>query len=115
MIASSSSSPPPRMLWLTTMPPRLMTATSEVPPPMSTTMLPVGSPTGRPGPMAAGIGSLDQVRGAGARAQAGLLDRPLLDAGHAARDADDDARMRPAVLVHLLDEVPEHLFRDVEV
>src|SRR3954462_15535815 len=100
MIASSSSSPPTRIDWLTTMPPRLMTATSEVPPPMSTTMLPVGSPTRSPAP-----------RGAGARAQAGLLDRALLDPGDAARDADDDARVRPAVLVHLLDEVPEHLFR----
>ena len=39
------------------MPPRLMTATSDVPPPMSTTMLPVGSPTGRPAPIAAAIGS----------------------------------------------------------
>ena len=39
------------------MPPRLMTATSDVPPPMSTTMFPVGSPTGRPAPMAAAIGS----------------------------------------------------------
>src|SRR3954467_9462740 len=57
MIASSSSSPPTRIDWLTTMPPRLMPATSEVPPPMSTTMLPVGSPTGRPAPMAAAIGS----------------------------------------------------------
>ena len=39
------------------MSPREMTATSEVPPPMSTTMLPVGSPTGRPAPMAAAMGS----------------------------------------------------------
>ncbi len=45
------------MDWDTTMPPRLITATSDVPPPMSTTMLPVGSPTGRPAPMAAAIGS----------------------------------------------------------
>ena len=34
-----------------------MTATSDVPPPMSTTMLPVGSPTGSPAPIAAAIGS----------------------------------------------------------
>ena len=39
------------------MPPRLMTATSVVPPPMSTMRLPVGSPMGRPAPMAAAIGS----------------------------------------------------------
>ena len=56
-MASSSSSPPMRIDWLVTMPPREMTATSVVPPPMSTTMLPVGSWTGRPAPMAAAIGS----------------------------------------------------------
>ena len=39
------------------MSPREMTATSLVPPPMSTTMQPVGSPTGRPAPMAAAMGS----------------------------------------------------------
>ena len=41
----------------TTMPPSEITATSLVPPPMSTTMFPVGSPTGRPAPIAAAIGS----------------------------------------------------------
>ncbi len=46
-----------RIDWLVTIPPRLMTATSVVPPPMSTTMLPVGSFTGRPAPIAAAIGS----------------------------------------------------------
>ena len=57
MIASSSSSPPMRTDWLVTMPPSEITATSVVPPPMSTTMLPVGSWTGRPAPMAAAMGS----------------------------------------------------------
>ena len=57
MIASSISSPPTRTDWATTMPPREMTATSVVPPPMSTTMLPVGSATGRPAPIAAAMGS----------------------------------------------------------
>ena len=57
MIASSSSSPPIRIDWLTTMPPSEITATSLVPPPMSTTIEPVGSPTGRPAPIAAAIGS----------------------------------------------------------
>ena len=41
----------------TTIPPSEITATSLVPPPMSTTMLPVGSPTGSPAPIAAAIGS----------------------------------------------------------
>src|ERR671935_658391 len=57
MIASSISSPPTLRLWLTTMPPSEMTATSVVPPPTSTIMFPVGSPTGRPAPIAAAIGS----------------------------------------------------------
>src|SRR5215218_902347 len=58
---------------------------------------------------------LDQVRLARAGRQARLLDRALLDAGDARRDADDDARVRPAVLVHLLDEVAQHLLGHVEV
>jgi hypothetical protein len=57
MIASSSSSPPMRTDWLATMPPSEMTATSVVPPPTSTIMLPLGSCTGSPAPMAAAMGS----------------------------------------------------------
>ena len=97
------------------MPPSEMTATSVVPPPMSTIMLPVGSETGRPAPIAAAIGS--SIRYACARAcrERGLLDRALLDARHAAGHADDDARVRPAILVHLLDEVAQHLLGHVEV
>jgi hypothetical protein len=62
-------------------------------------MFPVGSPTGSPG----------------AGREARLFDGALLDAGHAGRNTDDNARMRPAVLVHLLDEVPQHLLGHVEV
>ena len=57
MIALSSSSPPTRIDKLVTMPPSEITATSEVPPPISTTMLPVGSCTGKFAPIAAAIGS----------------------------------------------------------
>ena len=57
MIAWSSSLPPIRMERAVTMPPSAMIATSVVPPPMSTTMLPVGSLTGSPAPIAAAIGS----------------------------------------------------------
>ena len=57
MIASSSSSPAIRIDSLATMPPSEMTATSVVPPPMSTIMLPAGSCTGSPAPIAAAIGS----------------------------------------------------------
>ena len=92
-----------------------MTATSLVPPPMSTIMLPVGSLTGRPAPMAAAMGS--SIRYA-ARAPAVMVasstarrSTPVTPGGH----ADHHPRMRPAVLVHLLDEVAEHLLGDVEV
>src|SRR3954453_17932223 len=122
MIDSSSSSPPTRIDCETTMPPSEMTATSDVPPPMSTTMLPVGSPTGRPAPIAAAIGSSmryawgapaqgaassparalpDQVRPAPPRREARLLPPALLHPGDSRGDADDDARMGPPVLVHL--------------
>src|ERR1022692_964469 len=57
MIAWSISSPPMRIDCEVTIPPREITATSVVPPPMSTTMLPVGSLTGSPAPIAAAIGS----------------------------------------------------------
>ena len=57
MIAWSSSSPAVRMDREVTMPPSEITATSVVPPPMSTILLPVGSCTGRPAPMAAALGS----------------------------------------------------------
>ncbi len=57
MIASSSSSPPTRSDLATTTPLIETMATSVVPPPMSTTMLPVASPTFSPAPIAAAIGS----------------------------------------------------------
>ena len=57
MMAWSSSSPPILIDADVTIPPSEITATSVVPPPMSTTMLPVGSLTGRPAPMAAAMGS----------------------------------------------------------
>ncbi|MNC30053.1 hypothetical protein D3C75_783250 [compost metagenome] len=57
IMASSISSPAIRMDREVTIPPSEMTATSVVPPPMSTTMLPVGSHTGRSAPIAAANGS----------------------------------------------------------
>ena len=56
-IASSILSPATRIDFETTMPASEMTATSVVPPPMSTIMLPDGSVTGSPAPIAAAIGS----------------------------------------------------------
>ena len=115
MIASSSSSPPTRIDCETTIPPSEITATSLVPPPMSTTIEP-----GRLADRQAGADRgrhrlLDQVGLARAGRQAGLLDRALLHAGHARGHADHDARVRPAVLVDLLDEVAQHLLGHVEV
>ena len=56
-MASSISSPPTRTEALHTVPFKAITAISEVPPPISTIMLPTGSSTGMPIPMAAAIGS----------------------------------------------------------
>ena len=56
-IALSKLSPPIRIESATTSPPREMTAMSVVPPPMSTTMLPSGSATLSPAPIAAAMGS----------------------------------------------------------
>jgi len=58
---------------------------------------------------------LDQIGLSRAGGERRLLDGTLLDTGDAARDADDDPRVREPVLVHLLDEVAEHLLGDVEV
>ena len=96
------------------MPPSEMTATSVVPPPMSTTMFPVGSATGRPAPMAAAIGS--SMRKALRAPPTGWPPRPRASRPRdARRHAHHHARVRPAVLVHLLDEVPQHLLGHVEV
>src|SRR4051794_7072305 len=74
-----------------------------------------GLADGQPGPDRGGHRLLDEVGLAGAGGEAGLLDGPFLDTGDAGGHADDDARVRPAVLVHLLDEVAEHLLRHLEV
>jgi hypothetical protein len=72
---------------------------------MSTIMLPVG-----------GHGLLDDVRRlAGAGELRSFLHGALLDARDARGHGDDHARLRPAALVHLLDEVAQHLLADLEV
>ena len=68
-----------------------------------------------PGADRGGHRLLDQVGLARAGGERRFLDRALLDAGDARRHADDDARVREAVLVDLLDEVAQHLLGDVEV
>src|SRR5210317_124196 len=56
-IASSILSPAVLTDWLYTIPESDITATSVVPPPISTIMLPMGSLTGSPAPIAAAMGS----------------------------------------------------------
>src|SRR5579884_1076995 len=110
MIASSISSPPTRSDCETTIPPSEITATSVVPPPMSTIMFPVGSATGRPAPIAAAIGS--SIRYA-LRAPADSVASST--ARFSTPVTPDGTHPREPVLVHLLDEVAQHLLRDVEV
>ena len=57
MIEESNSSPATLTERDVTIPPSEITATSLVPPPMSTIILPVGSATGSPAPIAAATGS----------------------------------------------------------
>ena len=92
------------------------TATSVVPPPMSTTIEPVGSWIGRPAPIAAAIGSSISADAAGAGVEAAVVDRAALDRGRAGRHADDHLGIREGLaVVHLADEVLDHLLGDFEV
>ena len=71
---------------------------------------------GQPGADGRGHGLLDDVGGlAGAGVLGRLLHRPLLHAGDARGHADHHAGLRPAALVHPVDEVAEHLLADLEV
>ena len=60
---------------------------------------------------------LDEARPAGAGVEGGVADGPLLDLGHARRDAEQHARPRdePDPVVDPVDEVLDHLLGDVEV
>ena len=60
---------------------------------------------------------LDQARPAGSGVQRRVADGPLLDLGHARRDAEQHPRPRdhPDPVVHPVDEVLDHLLGDVEV
>src|SRR3569833_1236853 len=64
-----------------------------------------------------GHGFFDQIHLSRAGTRGGFLDRTPFDLRRAARHADQHARARVevAVLVHLVDEVLEHLLRDGEV
>ncbi len=115
MIASSSSSPPTRIDCDTTMPPSEITATSLVPAADVNDHRAGRLADRESGADCGGHRLLNQVRLASARTEAGFLNRALLNAGHSGGDANHNARVRPAVLMNLLDEVAEHLLRDLEV
>jgi len=76
---------------------------------------PRGLGDGQPGADRGGHGFLDEIGLAGAGREAGLLHCTLLDPGNAGGDAHHHARMGESVLVDPLYEVPQHLFRDVEI
>src|SRR3984957_15742830 len=98
------------------MPPSDSTATSVVPPPTSTTIEPVGSVTGKPAPIAAPIGSSMRKTRRGAGAFGGFLDGAALDRGRARGHADDDLRRgEAAAVMHLADEMLDHLLGDLEI
>ena len=101
----------------TTIPPRLITATSVVPPPMSTIRDPDGSLTGRPAPIAAAIGSSIRRAQRAPALMRGVPHGPLLHLGDTRGDPDQHPRPGDAgvSVVHLLDEVMNHLLGDVEV
>src|SRR3954447_18314249 len=69
----------------------------------------------KPGADRSGHRLLDKVCLTRAGRETGLFHRALLDPGDARGDAYDYARMCPAVLMDLLDEVTEHLLGHVEV
>ena len=68
-----------------------------------------------PGADCSGHRLFDQVGDTRASRERGLFNRTLLDACHTRRNADDDARMGPTVLVDLVDEMAEHLLRHFKV
>src|SRR2546422_879264 len=76
---------------------------------------PRGPADGQPGADRGGHGFLDELGLAGAGREAGLLHCTLLDPGDAGGHAHHHARMGESVLVDPLYEVPQHLFRDVEI
>ena len=102
---------------LTTMPPRLMTATSVVPPPMSTMRLPDGSLTGSPAPIAAAIGSsMRRAQRAPALRAASRTARFSTSVTPDGMPSSIRGRgIEPDPVVHLVDEVLDHLLGDVEV
>ena len=98
------------------MPPSDSTATSVVPPPMSTTIEPVGSVTGRPAPIAAAIGSsIRNTRRAPALSAASWMARRSTAVEPDGTQTMICGSAKLAPVVHLADEVLDHLLGDFEV
>ena len=94
-----------------------MTATSVVPPPMSTMRRARRLADRQPGPDRGGHRLLDEPGPARARVERRVADGPLLDLGHARRDAEQHPRPgdRADPVVDLVHEVLDHLLGHVEV
>jgi hypothetical protein len=88
-----------------------------VPPPISTTIEPVGVGNRQAGADRGSHRLLDQVNLAGTGADGRFADGAAFNLGRATGHADDDARARAEQLgvMHLLDELLEHLLGDGEV
>ena len=116
MMASSSSSPPMRMRGAGDDAPQrddghLRRAAADVDHHVAG-----GLVDGEPGADRRRHRLFDDVGAARPRRDRRFLDRALLHPGDPGGHADDHARLgEEAALVHLLDEVPEHLLGDVEV
>jgi hypothetical protein len=78
-------------------------------------MLPCASPTGRPAPIAAAIGSSISDTRLCASSKGRLLHRIALDVGDTARHAKHNARKRQAATANSADEIPKHVRGDVEI
>ena len=68
-----------------------------------------------PGANCSGHRLFDQVGNARTGRECGLFNRTLLDAGHTRGHADNNARMSPAVLMNLVNEMAEHFLRHLKV
>ncbi len=79
-------------------------------------MLPAGSVTGSPEPIAAAIDSSTRIDLARLHPEPAVLDRAALDRRDFRRDADDESRPHEGALpVRLPDEIHQHLLGRVEV
>ncbi len=94
-----------------------MTATSEVPPPMSSTIEPRASSTGRPAPIAADIGSSIRYtsRAPAPAADSWIARRSTWVEPQGTQTSTRGLGRMILRLVHLVDEVLQHLLGDREV